>query len=240
MGIVMQLRMRADAMPPVTEAETFKRRLSEVIAWCTPRVSIADPEHCLRTPALQPPDLLQASRSVTNQLNERVARELAQAPGEPLPKLAERRGQEFARLYRVQMPGIQAEQQAAVDALAEERARLLQLAKAYPDPDERDVLVRDLSGGRLLVCTGLDESVWDGAAQAESRGFFDINDLAPWDTWICYVRPQGEDNGRTGQAPFVMSWVPSAFVRLVEDGIRVNPVGCIRWLEKDTLASPIT
>jgi hypothetical protein len=232
--------MSADASPPVTEVETFKRRLSEVIAWCMPRVSIADPEHCLRTPALRPPDLLQASRLVTNQLNERLARELAQVPGEPLPKLTERRAQEFARLYRAQMPRIQAEQQASVEALAEQRASLLQLAHAYPDPDERDVLVRGLSGGRLLVCTGLDESVWDGAAQAESRGLFDINDLAPWDTWICYVPPQGEDNGRTGQAPFVMSWVPSAFISLVEDGIRVNPVGCIRWLEKDTLASLMT
>jgi hypothetical protein len=220
--------------------ETFKRRLSEGIAWCMPRVSIADPEHCLRTPALQPPDLLQASRVVTNQLSDRLAREFAQAPSEPLPQLTERQAQAFARLYRAQMPRIQAEQHALVDALAEQRARLLQLANAYPDPDERDVLVRGLSGGRLLVCTGLDESVWDGAAQAESRGTFDINDLAPWDTWICYVRPQSEDNGRTGQAPFVMSWVPSAFVSLVEDGIRVNPVGCIRWLEKDTLASLMT
>jgi hypothetical protein len=138
------------------------------------------------------------------------------------------------------MPRIQAERQTLVDALAEQRARLLQLANAYPDRDERDVLVRGLSGGRLLVCAGLDESVWDGAAQAESRGVFDINDLAPWETWICYVRPQGEDHGRTGQAPFVMSWVPAAFVSLVEDSIRVNPVGCIRWPEKDTLASLIT
>jgi hypothetical protein len=232
--------MSADAIPLVTEMETFKRRVAEVIAWCTPRVSIADPEHCLRTPALQPPNLIQASRLVTNQLSERLARELAQAPGEPLPKLTERRAQEFARLHRAQMPRIQAEQQASVDALAEQRARLLQLANAYPDPDERDVLVRGLSGGRLLVCTGLDESVWDGAAQAESQGFFDINDLAPWDTWICYVRPQNDENDRTGQAPFVMSWVPSAFVSLVEDGIRVNPVECIRWLEKDTIASLIT
>jgi hypothetical protein len=232
--------MSADTIPPVTDVETFKRRLSEVIAWCMPRVSIADPEHCLRTPALQPPDLLQTSRVLTNHLSDRLAREHSQAPGEPLSKLTERRAQEFAHLYHAQMPRIQAEQQASVDALAEQRAKLLQLANAYPDPDERDVLVRGLSGGHLLVCTGLDESVWDGAAQAESRGFFDINDLAPWDTWICYVRPQGEDNGRTGQAPFVMSWVPSAFVRLVEDGIRVNPVGCIRWLEKDTLASLMT
>src|SRR5207248_11495286 len=116
---------------------------------------------------------LQASRLVTNQLGDGLEREIPQAPGESAPKLAERRAQKFARLYRAQMPRIQAEHQAAVDALAEQRARLLQLANAYPDPDERDVLVRGLAGGRLLVCTGLDDSVWDGAAQAESRGFFD-------------------------------------------------------------------
>src|SRR5437763_16428372 len=103
-----------------------------------PRVSIADPERCLRTPALRPPDLLQASRLVTNQLGDGLEREIPQAPGESAPKLAERRAQKFARLYRAQMPRIKAEHQAAVDSLAEQRARLLQLANAYPAPADRD------------------------------------------------------------------------------------------------------
>jgi hypothetical protein len=31
-----------------------RRSLAETIAWCTAHATLADPEHCLRTPALRP------------------------------------------------------------------------------------------------------------------------------------------------------------------------------------------
>jgi hypothetical protein len=36
------------------DIEGFHWRLAETIAWCGPRASLADPENCLRTPALRP------------------------------------------------------------------------------------------------------------------------------------------------------------------------------------------
>lgn len=36
------------------DIDGFRRRLAETIAWCAPRASLADPENCLRTPALRP------------------------------------------------------------------------------------------------------------------------------------------------------------------------------------------
>lgn len=224
-------------MRPI-EAALFRRRLAEVIAWCAPYVSIVDPAGCLRTSTLRPPDLSRASRTLTKQLSERLAKRVALAPDESVAELVERQAQEFSSLYQVEAPAIQAERQAIVDALSDERARLLEIANTYPDPRETDLLASSLAGGRLLICAGLDESVIDGAAEAESRGFFDVNDLAPWDTWICYVPQQHGADGAIDQASFVMSWVPSVFLDLVEAGIRVNPVGCILWAEEDD--SPYT
>src|SRR5690242_12115275 len=46
-----------------------------------------------------------------------------------------------------------------------------------PRPSQR----RDLAGGRILVY-GPDEELSDGAAEAETHGFFDVNNCPPWDT----------------------------------------------------------
>src|SRR5689334_7231944 len=43
--------------------------------------------------------------------------------------------------------------------------------------------ISDLRGGRLLVYFP-DAELADGAAEAETNGFFDINDAPPWDTWV--------------------------------------------------------
>jgi hypothetical protein len=72
--------------------------------------------------------------------------------------------------------------------------------------------------GRLLVyCPN--ESVSDGASEHTTRGFFDVDDVPPWDTWVAY----------SGSA--LLSWVPAQLVDLVEKGIDVNPVQCIQWLD---------
>jgi hypothetical protein len=76
----------------------------------------------------------------------------------------------------------------------------------------RSALVRDTnievtdpavaeSKGRLLVYEPL-ETVTDGASNSSSRGFFDIEDAPPWDTWFLY------------SAGSISSWVPEALVQL--------------------------
>jgi hypothetical protein len=44
----------------------------------------------------------------------------------------------------------------------------------------------DLAGGRLLLFD-LDGSASDGAAANDSRGFFDDDNVPPWDCWVLYV-----------------------------------------------------
>jgi hypothetical protein len=76
--------------------------------------------------------------------------------------------------------------------------------------------------GRILICVP-EENVADGASQAGSSGFFDPNDVPPWDTWFHY-----SDSA-------LFCWVPSVLVSLVENGIHANPVDCIHWADENEL-----
>ena len=115
--------------------------------------------------------------------------------------------------------------------MAGERARLLRLNDTYPSSEQLETLAAGLAGRHLLRCAGIRESVWDGASAAESRGFFDDLDLAPWDTWVCYV-PERAALGRVAARPsYLVSWAPPALVDLIAAGIHANPVDCISWAD---------
>lgn len=224
---------------------SFERRLAETIAWCSPRVSRVDPMHSLRSPRLRPADLDAAFKEVSGRIDQTLEGTHPIGPALPAsaPLAARRRrqaileqqriarSQQWSRLYQVEMPRVEAERERIVDAVVEERARLLRLSNAYPRSEDMDALAHSLAGGRLLLCGGISESVWDGAAAAESDGFFDDGDLAPWDTWICYVPERiANEDGAARHAPIV-SWAPPALFDLIAAGIHVNPVACIAWAD---------
>jgi hypothetical protein len=71
--------------------------------------------------------------------------------------------------------------------------------------------------GRLLLYTP-EENLADGAAQYASKGFFDVDNVPPWDTWVAFSHG------------ILLSWVPLQLVGLAEAGIDANPEGCIRWM----------
>jgi hypothetical protein len=149
--------------------ETLWLRLAETIAWCEPRVDLASPDRCLRSPETRP---------------------------------------------RVMQPSYAA----GVRNVADNRQWALR-----PCPDPR----RDLAGGRILVY-GPDEELADGAAEFETRGFFDVNNCPPRDTWLALTEFA---NGERGRAAHLFAWIPPAFVAAAARGIFVNPEGCIQWLE---------
>ena len=82
---------------------------------------------------------------------------------------------------------------------------------------------QEINKGQVLLFDP-GQSLFDGAAEAATNGFFDDNNVPPWDTWICYVR---DEEARYGN--YLLSWVPSHLVDLAEDGIQVNPEQCICW-----------
>jgi hypothetical protein len=76
----------------------------------------------------------------------------------------------------------------------------------------------DLCDGRLLLYAP-EENLADGAAEYVSFGFFDVDNVPPWDTWV------------TMFGKYLVSWVPSQLFRLVQEGLDVNPEQCILWAD---------
>ena len=72
----------------------------------------------------------------------------------------------------------------------------------------------ELAGGRLLLFVPA-ETLDDGAARYSSKGFFDVHNSPPWDTWIGFIDQH------------VVSWVPPQLIELANAGVEVNPEQCI-------------
>jgi hypothetical protein len=86
--------------------------------------------------------------------------------------------------------------------------------------------------GRFLIYFP-DAELTDGAAQAESREFFDVFNAPPWGTWVGYF---DEKSGDADRSAYLLAWVPSEFIPLAEAGIAVNPEECIVWLKDSSVA----
>jgi hypothetical protein len=86
--------------------------------------------------------------------------------------------------------------------------------------------VEDMAGGRLLLFYP-ELSLSDGAAAEETDGFFDYENVPPWDSWVGLFREEGAD---PSEVDYLISWVPRDFVQSVDRGINVNPEECIVWL----------
>jgi hypothetical protein len=105
-----------------------------------------------------------------------------------------------------------------------------------PESARRGPAVTGLCGGRLVAYIpsfNLD----DGVAEAESNGFFDVNNIPPCDTWVWMVQcvSYKEYADRTTsemETSYLVAWVPPDFIALADAGIRANPESCIRWFEE--------
>jgi hypothetical protein len=84
----------------------------------------------------------------------------------------------------------------------------------------------NLAGGRLLVYFPNDD-LSCGAAEDETDGFFDVNNVPPWDTWVTYIQDARHDEY---DSEYLVAWIPREFVELADGGVNVNPEQCIQWL----------
>ena len=84
-------------------------------------------------------------------------------------------------------------------------------------------------------------------SEAETKGFIDVVDVPPWDTWICYaeepntpeerfrrrLQPVGAHWEMEPKTPafvaYVLCWIPRDFVVSVERGIQFNPMENFFW-----------
>jgi hypothetical protein len=80
--------------------------------------------------------------------------------------------------------------------------------------------------GRLLAYFP-DADLADGAAEVASRGFFDLHNCPPWDTWVALRSAPALHASRRS---VVLAWVPAVLLPDAERGVHVNPEECIEWL----------
>ena len=73
--------------------------------------------------------------------------------------------------------------------------------------------------GRLLLYWP-EENLACGAAQIGSRGFYDADNVPPWDIWVAY------------EERVLISWVPPGLIGIAQMGIDANPEGCIQWIDQ--------
>lgn len=103
------------------------------------------------------------------------------------------------------------ERQRIVNSLANRREQLLSEEGVDLRKDSQH-----LSEGRLLLFDP-DGTLNDGAAESESEGYFDIDNVPAWDTWVILFNS------------YLVAWVPPQWVERVSGGNCVNPEECIRW-----------
>jgi hypothetical protein len=81
--------------------------------------------------------------------------------------------------------------------------------------------------GRLLVWHR-DDTVDDGAGEAETGGYLDESDMPPWDTWVAYV----DSEACSG---YLVSLVPAEFIEAVSRAIAYNAYEALYWLRGTSL-----
>jgi len=104
-----------------------------------------------------------------------------------------------------------------------------------PELGRRLPPVTDLCGGRLVAYFP-SFNLADGWAETQSKGFLDVDNIPPYDTWVWWVRGISRveyADHRTSEidASYLVAWVPPDFIELADAGIRANPEDCIRWLD---------
>ncbi|MHB8627872.1 MAG: hypothetical protein ACYDBJ_27855 [Aggregatilineales bacterium] len=109
---------------------------------------------------------------------------------------------------------------AIVNTIFARRTQLI--ATLLPQPDV--VLDDTLMDGRL-VAFFIDHTLFDGAAESESKGFFDVNNVPACDAWVYFYNKDGRTH--------ILSWVPPEYRHDAEEGISVNPEQCLHWLDED-------
>lgn len=108
---------------------------------------------------------------------------------------------------------IEADRERIVRDLCLKRAALL--GQAVPST---------LESGRILAFD-LEATYYDGVPESISDGFFDAEDLPPWDTWITYGPIPTLSNN------FLISWVPLEFEAVVERAVEAHMADAYEWVK---------
>jgi hypothetical protein len=107
---------------------------------------------------------------------------------------------------------------AIVKQVTDARSKVLRNSCGYIESQSLDS-----RGGRLLLYAP-ENNLACGAAEYSSLGFFDIDNVPPWDTWMVMF------------GKYLVSWVPPQLIQLVQRGLDVNPEQCIMWADDPSIS----
>ena len=187
-----------------SEAELFKERLFETIAWCSARMNATDPVRSLRTAELKP--YLFHDREIPKEVRAKMTE---QQGGD----LTKRDAYDEEAWFQFMMGAGEESWLELTGTLSQKRRELLKVN--YSDFNSSNI---NLSMGKLLFYED-DRSELDGESGKASNGFLNSCDVAPWDTWVMYV-PKNYALERHGAV--LISWIPPEFVPLVEKGVEAT------------------
>ena len=68
---------------------------------------------------------------------------------------------------------------------------------------------------------------FDGHLEAESGGFFDVNDSPPWETWVGWFTHPLDPTEWYG-----LAWIPDRFVEPVTQALEVETTEVVKWAKE--------
>ena len=135
-----------------------------------------------------------------------------------VPPLRRQPRSEVLRLLALSLAESGADHAAIVGQVVEARSQILRDSGRHSESQSSEP-----RGGGLLVYAPQDNLAC-GAAEYLSLGYFDVDNVPPWDTWILML------------GKYLVSWVPPRLARLVQEGLDENPEPCILWANDSSLS----
>lgn len=109
-----------------------------------------------------------------------------------------------------------------VDSLSDRRAKMLVDAGRPLGPVSENIPTQQF----IVYLPGT--NLADGAAAMVSNGYFDDDNIPPWDTWLMY------SPAYSGEAKLI-SWVPPELTECVDYAMRCNAEECLYWATAEQL-----
>ena len=223
----------------------FNQRLNETISWCLSQKIIGDPKEDesithrrkmnrqgakLITTAYRMLAPYERASWISRWLARETIRQAAEIrsegkqlmttanAGSLVPPLTHQLRSESLRPLAQSLARLGADRVGIVEQVIEARSQVLRRSGKHSGSAHID-----LCGGRLLLYAA-EDNLADGAAEYVSMGFFDVDNVPPWDTWIAVY------------GKYLVSWVPTQLFRFVQEGLDVNPEQCILWADDASLS----
>lgn len=224
----------------------FKRRLNETISWCSSQELISDPAEDARivqrrAMSRRAAELMGSAYKIfplyerstwisrlmawskirrATKIKIEADRLMAAAdPGSIVPPLRHQLRSEALRSFAQDLARSGTDHASIVTQVAEARSEALRQSGKGSNSQSPD-----LFDGRLLLFAP-EDNLSDGAAEYASMGFFDVENVPPWDTWIVML------------GKYLVSWVPPQLFQLVQEGLDVNPEQCILWADDPSVSN---